>query len=441
MLPDNVYSKQLTAMARWVFAGLCTLIAWALVCSAAGRARRTTLELLYSIPVPGEFVAVLEDVSPEGIAILNGTGGNYGGRTLPSPDYDRPKLLLWNVRERKLLREVPLGECVKRRAKLPPELRALRLGPFRFADDNKGIIGLQLPWLFAVDPSTDIETARFLLSPGLLKGASPAFPDLAQPLAISPNGAVLAAVADQGGMGNEGVRPRLALLRSDLKAIINYVPLDHYVIGLAWSQDSARIAVLYAVLLDENGRFIPSRWAKGSPISMQPDIEIFDAQSGKSVLRFRTGVMEAEISFSHDGSALWCIAGRASDTGWGGDVIRVFSSTDGSLTRTIRGGREGLRGDFVISPTGRFVVADSSRIVPYIIREPPTDQKIGRFTFLDAATGDVLFKYQKRMTGDYGASYRFAFTEDERFLLVDPNNFHSGPGPRLEERVDVYAID
>jgi hypothetical protein len=45
------------------------------------------------------------------------------------------------------------------------------------------------------------------------------------------------------------------------------------------------------------------------------------------------------------------------------------------------------------------------------------------------------------MTGDYGASYRFAFTKDERFLLVDSNNFHNGPGPRLEERVDVYVID
>jgi hypothetical protein len=87
------------------------------------------------------------------------------------------------------------------------------------------------------------------------------------------------------------------------------------------------------------------------------------------------------------------------------------------------------------------VVADASRIVPYFLREPPTGEKVGGFTLLDAATGDVLFKYHKRMTGDYGAPYRFAFTKDERFLLADPNNFHGGPGPRLEERVDVYAVN
>jgi hypothetical protein len=86
-------------------------------------------------------------------------------------------------------------------------------------------------------------------------------------------------------------------------------------------------------------------------------------------------------------------------------------------------------------------VADASRIVPYYVREPPTDQKIGSFTYLQTATGKLLYTFEKRITGDYGQPYHFAFTNDERFLLVDSNNFHSGPGPRMEENVDVYGID
>jgi hypothetical protein len=406
----------------------------------AGWGQRTTLRLLYSIPVPGEVIVVLEDVSPEAIAIFNVTGGDYGGRTVPSPNFDHPKLLLWNVPERKMLREVPLGECVKRRAELPPHLRALRLGPFRFVENGAKVVGLQLPWLFSIDPVTGTENARFLLSAGLLKAASWAFAYLRQPLEVSPKGGLLATVADQGGIGARGVKPRLVVLRTDLQAVVTDVPLRHYAAGLAWSPDGARIAVLYALGSDENGRAL-SWWAKDSPARTQPDVEIFDAHSGKSLVRFKTGAMEDGISFSHDGQALWCIPSRPSDIWWSRDVIRVFSSADGSLVRTIQGGRDGLRGNLVLSPSGRFAVADASRIVPYFLREPPTDQKIGRFAFLDAATGKLLFKYHKRMTGDYGASYRFAFTKDERFLLVDSNNFHNGPGPRLEERVDVYVID
>ena len=75
------------------------------------------------------------------------------------------------------------------------------------------------------------------------------------------------------------------------------------------------------------------------------------------------------------------------------------------------------------------------------MKEPPSDQKIGSFVFLDAHTGKLLYSYHKRMSGEFGAPYAFAFTHDERFLLVDSNNFHDGPGPRLEERVDVYGVD
>jgi len=446
-------------MARCLLAGLCALAACTIVCPIAGLGRRTTLRLLYSIPVPGEFVAVLEDVNPGAIAILNGTGGTYAGRTEPSPDYDRPKLLLWNIPERKLLREVPLGECVKRRAELPPHLRALRLGPFRFVDNGAKVVGIQLPWLFSIDAVTGAENSPLLLSPGLLKAASPYLQSLGPPLEASPSGRLVATVADQGATA---AKPRLVVLHADPLTIVADAPLRHCVEALAWSPDNARIAVLYTLFFDENGGPVP--WGRMDSARRQPDVEIFDAQSGRSLLSFRTGADQSGICFSHDGKTLWCVATPAEAEGlvmtlavrllatlsrapmpsrvrWSQDVMRVFSSADGSLVRTIQGGSTGFRGNLVISPSGRFAVADASEIVPYHVAEPPTDQKIGAFTFLDAATGRVLFKYHKRMTGDYGASYRFAFTKDERFLLVDSNNFHNGPGPRLEERVDVYAID
>ena len=71
-------------------------------------------------------------------------------------------------------------------------------------------------------------------------------------------------------------------------------------------------------------------------------------------------------------------------SGWSKDVIRIFSSSDGRLMRTIEAGGWGLRGNFVISPSGRLVVADASKIVPYFLKEPNMGQKIGRFVLLDA---------------------------------------------------------
>jgi WD40 repeat protein len=197
--------------------------------------------------------------------------------------------------------------------------------------------------------------------------------------------------------------------------------------------------VLYDLFLDERGHDV-NPWPKDSLIRTQPDVEVFDARSGKSLLRFRTGGWEDGISFSRDGQALWCISANRSDIFWGRDIIRIFSSSDGRLMRTIKAGGWGLRGNFAISPSGRLVVADASRIVPYFLKEADICQKIGRFVLLDAQTGEVLFRYHRRTTGFYIYPSHFAFTSDERYLLVDPNHFHGGPGPRVEEHVDVYII-
>jgi hypothetical protein len=414
--------------------------------------------------VPGEYVAVLEDLSPQGVATLNATGGDYLTRTEPSPDFQHPKLLLWSIPEQKLLREISLDECVKRRAEVPEPLRAWRLGPFRFVQGGAKVVGLQAPWLFLVDALTGKEVSRYLLSPGLLKGVSPYAGIPLDPLETSPNGDLVAAVANQGSMADQGAVRRLVVLRADLQGVVADAPLKYYVAdrGLAWSPDGGRIAVLYDLFLDETGHGV-NPWGKDSLIRTQRDVEVFDARSGKSLLRFRTGAWEDRISFSRDGRTLWCIPVPLEGNGllmtltaklivtlshapmpprirWNQDVMRVFSSTDGSLIRTIEGGSRGFRGNFAISPSGRFVVADASEIVPYHVAEPPTDQKIGAFTFFEAATGNLLFSFRKRMTGYYVYPYHFAFSSDERYLLVDPNNFHGGPGPRLEEHVDVYMV-
>jgi hypothetical protein len=438
---------------------MCALVLSATVCTFPLWGRRAALRLLYSIPVPAEFIAVLEDVSPQNAAMLNASGGDYSGRSVPSPDFADPKLIMWNIAERRLLREVSLAECVKRRAELPSSLSTLRLGPFRFARDGATVVGLQLPWLFSIDPVTGKEISHLAVSPGLLNGVVMGLGELAPPLEASPNGVLLATIANQGAIG---FKPRLLLLRTDSLSVVVDLPLPLYANSIGWSPDSLRIAVLYNHRLDENGKLVP--YGKLPLMRAQPDVEVFDAGSGRSLLRFSTGTDESRISFSHDGESLWCVGwsgeglpgfliplakilGALShrsgpdDYGWSADVIRVYSSRNGALLRAIRGGHNGLRNNLVISPSGRFAVADASRIVPYYVREPPTDQKIGSFTYLQTATGKLLYTFEKRITGDYGQPYHFAFTNDERFLLVDSNNFHSGPGPRMEENVDVYGID
>jgi len=412
-----------------------------LLCSTLGRGRGPALRFLYSIPVPGEYVAVLEDVSRQGVALLNATGGDYLTRTEDSPDYQHPKLLLWSVPEQKLLREIPLDECVKRRAEVPEPLRTWRLGPFRFVQGGAKVVGLQTPWLFLIDALSGTEVSRYLLSPGLLKGVSPYAGIPLDPLETSPNGDLVAAVANQGSIADQGAVRRLVVLRADLQGVVADAPLEYYVAdrGLAWSPDGGRIAVLYDLFLDERNHYA-NWWAKDSLLRTQRDVEVFDARSGKSLLRFKTGGWEDGISFSRDGETLWCISANRSDIFWGRDQIRIFSSSDGRLIRTIKEGGWGLRGNFVISPSGRLAVADASRIVPYFLKEADLGQKIGRFVLLDGGTGEVLFRYHRKTTGNYIYPSHFAFTSDERFLLVDPNNFHGGPDPRLEEHVDVYVI-
>jgi hypothetical protein len=430
------------AIVRWLFVGLCVVAVGGLLCSTLGRGSGPALRLLYSIPVPGEYVAVLEDVSRQGVAILNATGGDYLTRTEPSPDFQHPKLLLWNVPEQKMLREIPLDDCVKRRAQVPERLRTWRLGPFRFVQDGAKVMGLQTPWLFLVDALTGREVSRYLLSPGLLKGVSPYAGIALEPLEAAPNGDLVAAVANQGSIANQGAVRRLVVLRADLQGVIADAPLEYYVAdrGLAWSPDGGRIAVLYDLFLDEKGHDV-DWWGKDSLFRTQRDVEVFDARSGRSLLRFKTGAWEDGISFSRDGEALWCVSANRSDlSGWSKDVIRIFSSSDGRLMRTVEAGGWGLRGNFVISPSGRLVVADASKIVPYFLKEPNMGQKIGRFVLLDAQTGEALFRYHRRTAGYYIWPSHFAFTSDERYLLVDPNNFHGGPDPRLEEHVDVYMV-
>jgi hypothetical protein len=321
-------------------------------------------------------------------------------------------------------------------------LRTWRLGPFRFVQGGAKVVGLQTPWLFLIDPLTGTEVSRYLLSPGLLKGVSPYAGDPLDPLEVAPNGDLVAAVANQGSIAEQGAARRLVVLRADLQGVVAEAPLQYCVAdrGLAWSPDGGRIAVLYDLFFDETGHWVDP-WPKDSLIRTQRDVEVFDARSGKSLLRFKTGGWEDGISFSRDGDALWCISANGSDlSGWSKDRIRVFSSSDGRLIRTVEAGGWGLRGNFLISPSGQLVVADASRIVPYFLTEADSGRKIGRFVLLDAQTGETLFRYHRRMTGYYIYPSHFAFTGDEQYLLVDPNNFHLGPGPRSEEHVDVYMV-
>ncbi len=386
-------------------------------------ARQSTLpQLLYSIPVPEEHQAVLEDASESGLVLLNATGDAYSDLA----DFRRPRLLLWDSRSRKMAAEISLPECVKRRAVVGTVSQRGRLGPFRFVGDGTLIVGIQNPWLFLIDIRSKAEV--FQLLPSLAPAASSATSGTRKPiLAVGPYRHRVAVVL------NSTSRPRLFLYQADLQGQISSWRLGASVQNISWSPSGKELAVLYSGVRDLQGNYISLGSGKTKPRTL-PNVAIFAVRTGKKLLEFDTGDAGARLEFSRNGRDLYTIPTALSKR----DTILAFSVTDGRLDKTLRVPRWGARDSFELSPNGQVIAANSSSAWKLLgfMEEGGWTKSDGRFVLMDAQDGRILFKHQER-TWNRGAPFKFTFSPNGKLLFADPDCNLLCPGGEV---VQVYSV-
>lgn len=389
------------------------------------------LQFLYSIRVPQEHQAVLEDVSAKGLVLLNATGDMFSDLS----DFRHPKLLLWNPSSRTMPSEIPLPECVKRRVVAGAVSQRGRLGPFRFVADGSLIVGIQNPWLFLIDTENKAEVAHVMPSPALPSAVSTsAIGSRKAILTVSPRRRRVAVVL------NNRTQPHLFMYRADLRGQATSWQLGGSVQDLSWSPDGKALAVLYSGVRDPQGNYI-SRWDRKPGLRTLPNVEILDARTGRSLLEFNTGDVGAKVEFSRDGKGLYVIpeglCAECKDVKR--DALLVFSASDGRLERTFRVAGTGVRDSFELSPDGQLLAASASSAWKLLgfTAEASWTKSDGRFVLMDAEDGQILFKHHER-TWNRGAPFRFAFSPDGELLFADPDcNLHCPGG----ERVEVYSIE
>lgn len=81
--------------------------------------------------------------------------------------------------------------------------------------------------------------------------------------------------------------------------------LPRYLEDIRWFPEGKKLAVLYSGGFDEKTNFVGAE--PGFKLSGILDVKVFDAESGRSLLRFFIGDLEAKISFSPDGSLIYSV--------------------------------------------------------------------------------------------------------------------------------------
>jgi WD40 repeat protein len=384
-----------------------------------------------SISVKGPGKPVLEDLCNDELVLLN---------TIEFVD-GRPSLRLWNIETGRIVLEVPMEVWVKQVSALHDAGLTSESGPFRCLDEGRRVVALQGNYLALIDMRKGREVFRVLPSPDLNDTTSPLENVMWQiahrTLALSPDHRLVAAAY------NWGIKPRVFLYTADLRTVALSWKLPRYIQDICWSPDGQKLAVLYSGGFDASNTFVGAD--VGFKLTGIPDVQVFDASSGKPLLRFFSGDMEARLAFSPDGTRLYTISLARYNIPTGKEAaIRVFSASEGALLRTISFPRYQLRNGFAVSPDGKLIVADASTPAPAfflieIFAERANYRKHARFLIIDAQTGKLLFKHEEETMGEgYGFSpMGFAFSSDGRRLLVDPNFGLFG----RYERMDVYSLD
>jgi WD40 repeat protein len=385
-----------------------------------------------SIPVRSVRKAVLEDVCENGLVLLNAIG------TLgDEPD----SLRLWDLHAGKLAFQVPMDAWIKEASALNKAGLPSEGGPFRCLNGEKRVIAMQGMYLVLIDIGRQTELTRVLASKDLNDPASPLdhvmWHVTQRTMDVNPKDGLIAAAF------NRGLKPRVFVYTADLLRVVNWWELPRYMEDIRWSPDGQKLAVLYSGGFDAKGEFVGA--SPDFKLPSIPDVEIFDASSGKSLLRFFSGDLEARVAFSSDGSRLYTISLTKYNRGtWKDRAIRLFSAADGTLVRTLEVPPYGVRNNFSLSPNGRLIVADASTPVSkFFLREMIADtfstEKVARFVILDAETGNLLFEHHEKAPGRAWGVFpmRFGFSPDGKQLLVDVN--HAGFGDNAQ--VDVFSVE
>src|SRR5208337_2242234 len=276
-------------------------------------------------------------------------------------------------------------------------------GPFRFSPDGKSIIGMQMPWLALINLEARREIRRVrpcqqrLLLWQPLHQPYPPMPEAREDMlmAISPrDGLVAAGCVVKGGS-------EIVILDAELKRAVNRWMVPRPVQDLAWSPEGKELAVLY---YDPPYPWDPKtgKWVgTPSPYPVEPNLSVFDPQSGKELLRFNTSAFDAEVRFSPDGSSVYSISHHlvfGGHGGWRKDTLRTFDSKTGEMKKRMVVPGTGVRDSFAVSPDGELIVAESTKDIPTPFwREP--GMALGEdygFVILDSSTGGVLFREKLR---------------------------------------------
>jgi len=318
-------------------------------------------------------------------------------------------------------------------------------GPFRFSPDGKSIIGMQMPWLALISLEARREIRRVrpcqqrLLLWQPLHQPYPPMPEAREDMlmAISPrDGLVAAGCVVKGGS-------EIVILDAELKRAVNRWMVPRPVQDLAWSPEGKELAVLY---YDPPYPWDPKtgKWVgTPSPYPVEPNLSVFDPQSGKELLRFNTSAFDAEVRFSPDGSSVYSISHHlvfGGHGGWRKDTLRTFDSKTGEMKKRMVVPGTGVRDSFAVSPDGELIVAESTKDIPTPFwREP--GMALGEdygFVILDSSTGGVLFREKLRRPGDLAEPLPLFFSPDGKQVLA--NFINAEPGSTYATAINVYSL-
>jgi len=388
---------------------------------------------MYTVPVREAYssVFVLEDVSPQGLLLINELGLHGPGEAQPPTD---PKLILWDIERRKVATEIPLPDWVKWNDQVPGQVAGRRVEPLRFLRKRNQIVGLLCPWLLLVDVAHKSVVARWLLAEEYLdpRISAPPFPRESvqfpyRDLALNPLDDSVAVAL------NLGRKPRVFIVDAHSGERLATWTLPRWMQRIAWSPDGNKLAVLFSAQYDENGRDVWMKYAETSALS---DLWIYDARSGKVVKKIVTGSFQTDIVFSPLGDLIYTV-NTAFYWGHPKGAIRAFSVTTGERVREIVGPKEGFKNSLAVSPDGKWVAGDASAHVPQGLHlERIAMLKIARILILNAESGRIVFEeHQETAREDY-EPLRFMFSPDQRFFLVDYPWSKRDP----YEHIDVYSF-
>jgi len=419
----------LDSLRGWIAVGcLGTALLGLLSSSVAGEPRAPVAKVL-SIPVKGRAEAVLEDVCSSGLLLLNGiTMGMNPELLLSDPQTGRPQS------------EIPMRSWVDAQAALYKANEPWQDGPFRCVAGGKQVAAVLADDLVLLDTEGKPELRRVR---GPQRDPRNPFNRVMwhandRAMSVNPRDGSLA-VAFNGGS-----EPRVYIYGPDLRKLIGSWALPRYIEDICWSPDGEKLGALYSGAFDGKNEFVGAN--PHFKLTGIPDVEVFGANSAKSLLRFFSGDLEGKVAFSPDGGTIYTItlARYHGFKRWGRGAIRAFSAEDGRLVRILRVPGTGVRNNFALSPDGRLIVADASTPAPkFFLREMIADtfswQKVARFVILDAQTGKLMFEHHEKTPGQATGvvPMRFGFSPDGKLLFVDAN--HAGWG--RDSQVDVYSVE